>query len=110
MLSFIVRRFLSAIPTILILIVISFILMRLAPGSPFSSERGLSPEVLANLEIKYGLNQPWWSQLVNYLKGILFVHLGDLLPLMAVGRRCIPDAVGSDRKCHHVDLYCASYR
>lgn len=72
MLSFIVRRFFSAIPTLLILIIISFILMRLAPGSPFSSERGLSPEVLANLEMKYGLDQPWWAQLVNYLKGILF--------------------------------------
>ena len=46
--------------------------MRLAPGSPFSTDRGLPPEVLANLEAKYGLNLPWFEQLYTYLKGILF--------------------------------------
>lgn len=72
MFSFIIRRSLSSIPTILILILISFALMRLAPGSPFSTDRGLPPEVLANLEAKYGLNLPWFEQLYTYLKGILF--------------------------------------
>jgi len=71
MFSFIIRRSLSSIPTILILIVISFALMRLAPGSPFSTDRGLPPEVLANLEAKYGLNLPWFEQLFIYLKGII---------------------------------------
>jgi oligopeptide transport system permease protein len=46
--------------------------MRLAPGSPFSSERDLPPEVLANLEAKYGLNLPWFEQLYHYLRGIIF--------------------------------------
>lgn len=72
MFSFIVRRTFSSIPTILILILISFALMRLAPGSPFSTDRGLPPEVLANLEAKYGLNLPWFEQLYTYLKGIIF--------------------------------------
>ena len=72
MFSFIVRRTFSSIPTILILILISFALMRLAPGSPFSTERGLPPEVLANLEAKYGLNLPWYEQIYTYLRGILF--------------------------------------
>ncbi|MCV2403762.1 oligopeptide ABC transporter permease OppB [Marinomonas sp. C2222] len=72
MFSFIVRRIGSSIPTMLILILISFALMRLAPGSPFSSDRGLPPEVLANLELKYGLNLPWFEQLFVYLKGIIF--------------------------------------
>ncbi len=72
MFSFIVRRTLSSIPTILILILISFALMRLAPGSPFSTERGLPPEVLANLEAKYGLNLPWYEQIYTYLRGIIF--------------------------------------
>ncbi|NRA53968.1 MAG: oligopeptide ABC transporter permease OppB [Gammaproteobacteria bacterium] len=71
MFSFIIRRSLSSIPTILILIVISFALMRLSPGSPFSTDRGLPPEVLANLEAKYGLNLPWFEQLFIYLKGII---------------------------------------
>lgn len=72
MFSFIIRRTLSSVPTILILILISFALMRLAPGSPFSTDRGLPPEVLANLEAKYGLNLPWFEQLYTYLKGIIF--------------------------------------
>ncbi len=72
MLSFIIRRFFSSIPTILILILISFALMRLAPGSPFSTERGLPPEVLANLEAKYGLNLPWYEQIYTYMRGIIF--------------------------------------
>ena len=71
MFSFIIRRSLSSIPTILILIVISFALMRLSPGCPFSTDRGLPPEVLANLEAKYGLNLPWFEQLFIYLKGII---------------------------------------
>ncbi|NRA22811.1 MAG: oligopeptide ABC transporter permease OppB [Oceanospirillaceae bacterium] len=72
MFSFIVRRIFSSIPTMLILILISFALMRLAPGSPFSSERGIPPDVLANLEAKYGLNLPWFEQLFTYLKAVIF--------------------------------------
>lgn len=72
MFSFILRRTLSSIPTILILILISFVLMRLAPGSPFSTDRGLPPEVLANLEAKFGLNLPWFEQLFNYIRAIIF--------------------------------------
>jgi len=72
MFIFIVRRILSSIPTLLILILISFALMRLAPGSPFSSERGIPADILANLEAKYGLDLPWFEQLYYYLKGIIF--------------------------------------
>lgn len=71
MISFIVRRLLSSIPTLLILIIISFALMRMAPGNPFSTEHMPPPEVIANLEAKYGLDQPWPVQLWNYLKGIV---------------------------------------
>lgn len=47
------RRCLEAIPTLFILITISFFMMRLAPGSPFTGERTLPPEVMANIEAKY---------------------------------------------------------
>ncbi|MEI2264306.1 oligopeptide ABC transporter permease OppB [Erwinia sp. CGal63] len=67
MLKFIFRRFLEAIPTLLILITISFFMMRLAPGSPFTGERTLSPEVMANIEAKYHLNDPIWKQYLDYL-------------------------------------------
>jgi oligopeptide transport system permease protein len=71
MFSFIVKRMLSAIPTLLFLIIFSFVLMRLAPGGPFTSERALPPQVLANIEAKYGLDQPWLVQIFEYVKGVV---------------------------------------
>lgn len=71
MLSFILRRLLVAIPTILILIVISFVLMFSAPGGPFNSDRPIPAEVLANIEARYGLDQPYVVQIFNYVKNII---------------------------------------
>ncbi len=71
MLSFIIRRMAVAIPTLLVLLVASFYLMQFAPGGPFTSERPLPPQVLENIEAKYGLNEPTWKQLVNYVGGIV---------------------------------------
>ncbi|WP_373700964.1 ABC transporter permease subunit, partial [Neisseria dentiae] len=68
MLKFIFRRVLEAIPTLFVLITVSFFMMRLAPGSPFTGERNLPPAVLANIEAKYHLNDPIWLQYLNYLK------------------------------------------
>jgi oligopeptide transport system permease protein len=71
MLNLIVRRVAIAIPTLLIILVISFLLMHAAPGGPFTSEKPLPPEVLANIEAKYGLDQPIYKQMLNYASGIL---------------------------------------
>ena len=71
MLSYIVKRMAIAVPTLLLLIIISFLLMHAAPGGPFTQERALPPQVLANLEAKYGLDQPLWRQLVSYVWGIV---------------------------------------
>lgn len=71
MLKLILKRTLEAIPTMLFLITISFFMMRLAPGSPFTGERNLPPAVLANIEAKYHLNDPMWLQFLNYLKQLL---------------------------------------
>lgn len=71
MLSFVFRRLAVAIPTLLILVILSFVLMYSAPGGPFNSERPLPPEVLANIEAKYGLDQPFWRQIVNYVVGVV---------------------------------------
>ncbi|WCR12182.1 oligopeptide ABC transporter permease OppB [Paracoccus stylophorae] len=73
MLAYIVRRLAVAIPTLLLLIVFSFLLMHMAPGGPFTQERELPAQVLANLNAKYGLDQPLWRQIWNYLYGIV-VH------------------------------------
>ncbi|MGI1662525.1 oligopeptide ABC transporter permease OppB [Palleronia sp. KMU-117] len=71
MLNYIARRMLVAIPTLLVLIVICFLLMHAAPGGPFTSERPLPPQVLANIEARYGLDQPLWKQMWDYLANIV---------------------------------------
>ena len=76
MLKFILRRCLEAIPTLFILITISFFMMRLAPGSPFTGERALPPEVLANIEAKYHLNDPISTQYFSYLKQLAHGDFG----------------------------------
>lgn len=67
MLNYILRRIGVAIPTLLVLATISFYLMYTAPGGPFTSEKPLPPEVMANLEAKYGLDKPLYQQLGIYL-------------------------------------------
>ncbi|GEM76363.1 oligopeptide ABC transporter permease OppB [Vibrio sagamiensis] len=71
MLKFIAKRIFEAIPTMLVLITISFFLMRFAPGNPFSSERPLPPEVMANIEAKYGLDKPVFEQYTTYLMNVI---------------------------------------
>jgi oligopeptide transport system permease protein len=71
MLRYIIRRLMGAIPTLFIIITISFFLMRLAPGGPFSRERSLPPEIEANLNKVYHLDDPLWLQFVNYLGDLL---------------------------------------
>ena len=70
MLKFIFKRLLEALPTLFILITFSFFLMRLAPGSPFTSERAYPPEVMANIEAKYHLNEPLYKQYFLYLENL----------------------------------------
>lgn len=71
MFGFIMRRLAVAIPTLLLLIIFSFVLMHSAPGGPFTQERALPPQVLANLDAKYGLDQPLIVQMWTYIVGIV---------------------------------------
>ncbi|MDV7142297.1 oligopeptide ABC transporter permease OppB [Tropicimonas sp. TH_r6] len=73
MLSFITRRLAIAIPTLLILVVFSYLIMYAAPGGPFDKDRALPPEVMANLNAKYGLDQPLIVQMWNYVYNVV-VH------------------------------------
>lgn len=91
MISYIIRRLLVAIPTILVLIVASFFLMHFAPGGPFTSERPLPPQVLANIEARYGLDQPLWKQLFDYLFNIV-VHF-DFGPSFKFKDRDVNDII-----------------
>lgn len=71
MLKLILKRIIEAIPTLIILIIVSFLLMRFSPGSPFLTDKALSPEVMANLMAKYNLDAPLYQQLLNYMGNLL---------------------------------------
>ncbi len=76
MLKFIIKRFAVAVPTLLVLITISFFLMQTAPGSPFTGERNLPPEILKNIEAKYHLDKPLYEQYFLYLGNLVRGDLG----------------------------------
>jgi oligopeptide transport system permease protein len=76
MVSFVIRRLLGLIPTLLVIVVLSFLVIRLAPGSPFESERGIPPEVLVDLKARYGFDRPLIEQLGRYLAGLARGDLG----------------------------------
>ena len=58
MFNFIAKRLLQVIPLLLIIMTLTFFIMRLAPGNPFANERQLSAEVRANMERRFGLDRP----------------------------------------------------
>lgn len=74
--KFIIRRFLALIPTMLIIVTVCFFLIRLAPGGPFSSEKKLPPQILANIEAKYHLDEPLIQQYGRYLFNVIQGDLG----------------------------------
>ena len=71
MLSFAFRRFLSAIPTLLVLLALSFALIRVAPGGPFDAERQIPAEIQERLNATYHLDEPLWMQFGRYLGNLL---------------------------------------
>lgn len=77
MFSFIIRRLAVAVPTILALITVSFVLMHAAPGGPFTNERNVPEAVMENIEAKYNLDKPLWQQYFTYVGN---VAQGDLGP------------------------------
>lgn len=76
MFAYIFKRILGAIPTVFVVITVCFIMLQLTPGGPFDRERKVSPEVLANLQAKYHLNEPVYKQFGFYLNNLLHGDLG----------------------------------
>jgi oligopeptide transport system permease protein len=76
MLAFSIRRIFGAIPTLFALITISFFVMRVAPGGPFSGNRKITEAVLANLNRAYHLDEPIWAQFGRYLWGLAHFDFG----------------------------------
>jgi oligopeptide transport system permease protein len=69
-------RVAAAVPTLLAIITLTFFLMRAAPGGPFDQEQSLPPEILANLQNAYGLDQPVWKQYTRYLRALAHGDFG----------------------------------
>ncbi len=76
MLKYSLRRLLWAVPTLVLLITLAFFMMRVAPGGPFDSEKSLPPEIEANLNAKYHLDEPLVQQYFRYLGQILHLDFG----------------------------------
>jgi oligopeptide transport system permease protein len=74
--SYVLRRLLATIPTLLAVITASYLLLHAAPGGPFDSEKQVSAAVLANLQAKYHLDQPLWKQYLLYLDNLVHGDLG----------------------------------
>jgi len=82
MLKFVVRRLLWTIPIILLVIFMTFWMMRAIKGSPFrKSERAVPAAVLANLNRKFGLDKPWYVQYGKYVENVATFDLGPSLVL-----------------------------
>jgi oligopeptide transport system permease protein len=85
-----IRRLLEAIPTLLILIALTFFMMRMAPGGPFDTEKRLAPEVEANLRAAYHLDEPLYMQFGRYLGNLA---QGDFGPSFQYRDRTVTELI-----------------
>ena len=76
MLRYALRRLLGIVPTLFVIVTAAFFVMRLAPGGPFDEEQAMPPEIAANLEAAYGLDQPMRVQYGRYVAGLVRGDLG----------------------------------
>jgi oligopeptide transport system permease protein len=79
MLSYALRRMAGIVPTLLVIVTLSFAIIRLAPGGPFDQEQTLAAPVRANLERLYGLDQPLPVQYLRYLRSLVHGDFGPSL-------------------------------
>jgi len=85
-------RLLGAIPTLLLVIVLAFLMVRAAPGGPFDHERTLPPEIEANIAKAYHLDEPLPAQFVRYLSGVV---KGDLGPSYRYRDYTVSELIGN---------------
>lgn len=92
MLNFALKRLLSAVPTLLVLVALAFFLLRAAPGGPFDEERALPAEVQAQVAAAYHLDEPLWRQFTRYLGGLA---RGDLGPSFQYPGRSVNELIAA---------------
>jgi oligopeptide transport system permease protein len=66
----------GAIPTLFVIVTLAFFLVRAAPGGPFDREQSLPPQIMANLQNAYGLDQPIWVQYARYMRALAHGDFG----------------------------------
>jgi oligopeptide transport system permease protein len=76
MLRYTMRRLLAAIPTLLLVATIAFVLLRAAPGGPFDTDKRMLPAIRQAIEAKYHLDQPLWRQYLHYLNDLAHADFG----------------------------------
>jgi oligopeptide transport system permease protein len=76
MTKYIIRRFIGLLPTLLIIITLSFFIIRIAPGGPFDAEKALPEQVLRNIEAKFHMDEPLIMQYGRYLFDVIRGDLG----------------------------------
>ena len=76
MFAYLIRRLLTAIPTLFVIVSLAFFLIRIAPGGPFDLERPLQATVMANLERMYHLSDPLLAQYWYYLQNVVAGDFG----------------------------------
>jgi oligopeptide transport system permease protein len=91
MIAFLARRLFAAVLTLFAIATLGFFITRFAPGSPFTSEKNVPPEVRRNIERKYGLDRPLFEQYLAMLRGYL---RGDLGPSYQYVGRDVAEFVG----------------
>jgi oligopeptide transport system permease protein len=84
MLAYAGRRLAGVLPTLFVIVTLSFFVIRLAPGGPFDTEQGLAPQARANLEAAYGLDRPLPVQYLRYVSGLLHGRFGPSFKLRDV--------------------------
>lgn len=90
MVPFLLKRLLHGLAVLWVVATVTFALLRLLPGGPFDRDRRLPPEVMANIEAKYHLNEPFLAQYGRYLRAIA---AGDLGPSYKYIDRTVTDVV-----------------
>jgi ABC-type dipeptide/oligopeptide/nickel transport system permease component len=89
--AFIIRRLLWTIPVLLLVIFLTFMLMKQIEGNPFrKSSRAVTPAMQANLERKFHLDDPWYTQYAYYVKGVFTLDLG---PSLVVRNRTVNEII-----------------
>ena len=90
MFELVLKRLGTAIPVLLAVITLTFLMVHSAPGGPFDAEKAVTPEVLAKLNAKYNLDAPLWKQYSDYLFGVV---QGDFGPSFRYPSRSVTELI-----------------